>query len=153
MVETCILGFVTFSWLPNATESRSFDFDLTKMLNCRHKKVNNWVLLKQCLVVVCVVICRGYKMIALYIANYKEPVSLITETILWPEFLLRFLSKFQCGTNVSLLSRSVIIQFLSLLSGWLSSHSVLLISKIFLWPESCLVSLRIFVWVVWVQAC
>ena len=52
-------------------------------------------------------------------------------------FLLRFLFKYQGGTNMWLFSRSFIVQFLSLQSAWLSSHSVLLISETFLGPESC----------------
>ena len=129
-------------WLRNATESRSWDFDLPKILNCRHKKLNKWVLLIPCLVVVCVVICRGYKLISIV---HRITMKRWSRSLAWryygpnfAGFLPRFLLKFQGGTNASLLSGSVIVQFLSLLSGWLSSHSVSLISKAFLWSESCL---------------
>ena len=59
--------------------------------------------------------------------------------------LLRISPKFQSHTNVPLHSRSLIIQFLSLLSGWLSSHSVSLISKTFYGLNLTRVSPRIFV--------
>jgi len=56
---------------------------------------------------------------------------------------LRISPKFQSRTTVSLHSRSFIVQFLSLLSGWLSSHSVSLISETFYGQNLAQSSLRI----------
>lgn len=55
---------------------------------------------------------------------------------IWPVYRSEFRSKCPGHTSVSLLSCSFIVQFLSLLSGWLSSRSVSFISETFLWLES-----------------
>ena len=96
--------------------------------------------------------------------NYKEPFRFMLGTqvligrhirsrsLAWlyygPNFVGSFSDFFQGGTNVSLLSRSFIVQFLSLLSAWLSSRSVSLISETFFGQNFARVSLRIFVRVV-----
>ena len=77
--------------------------------------------------------------------NYKEPFRFMLGTqvligrhiwsrsLAWlyygPNFVGFFSDFCQSGTNVSLLSRSLIVQFLSLLSAWLSSRSVSLLSE------------------------
>ena len=145
----CNLLFVTFSWLRNATESMSFDFDLTKMLNCRHKKLNKRVLFT---VIAMFGSCMHSHMQRWPIIdcsctsqNYKEPFRFMLGTqvligrhiwsrsLAWlyygPNFVGFFSDFCQSGTNVSLLSRSLIVQFLSLLSAWLSSRSVSLLSE------------------------
>ena len=93
--------------------------------------------------------------------NYKEPFRFMLGTqvligrhirsrsLAWlyydPNFVGSFSDFCQGGTNVSLLSRSFIVQFLSLLSAWLSSRSVSLISETFFGQNFAPVSLRIFV--------
>ena len=59
---------------------------------------------------------------------------------------LKISPKCQSSKNVSLHSRSFIVQFLSLLSGWLSSRFEPLISDTFYDPNLTRVSPRIFIW-------